>query len=119
MLVGRLTDEKKKLLNQIKVEVRPLPYELPIRTVRTYGVGAVNSDPYYQENLVLSDLPAGVYKITLVYNDHEQQTWVEIFPGQVSYFTFEGEHGFNTVRPPAPTVEFLPEALPSTPTPLP
>jgi murein DD-endopeptidase MepM/ murein hydrolase activator NlpD len=119
VLVGRLTDEKNKLLTHVKVEVRPMPYELPVRTVRTYGIGAVNSDPYYQENMVLSDLPAGLYKITLVYEDEEQQTWVEIFPGQVSYFTFVGKKGFNTVRPPAPTLEFVPEALPSTPTPLP
>jgi murein DD-endopeptidase MepM/ murein hydrolase activator NlpD len=119
VLVGRLMDEKKKLLNQLKVEVRPMPYELPVRSVRTYGIGAVNSDPYYQENLVLSDLPAGVYKITLQYNDKEQQTWVEIFPGQVSYFTFKGEDGFEAVRPSAPTQEFLPEALPATPVQLP
>ena len=119
VLVGRVADEEDDLLTHIKVEVRPLPYELPVRTVRTYGIGAVNSDPYYRENLVLSDLPAGLYKITLEYEDKEQQTWVEIFPGQVSYFTFAGANGFNLTRPPAPTLEFLPEALPSTPTPLP
>ena len=119
VLVGRLMDDKKKLLTRLKVEVRPMPYELPIRLIQTYGVGAVNSDPYYQENLVLSDLPAGLYKITLKYNDNEQQTWVEIFPGQVSYFTFQGESGFSLVRPSAPTPEFLPEGLPATPTPLP
>ncbi len=120
VLVGRLTDDKKKLMNQVKVEVRPLPYQLPVRTVRTYGVGAVNADPYYQENLVLSDLPAGLYKITLQYNEKEQQTWVEIFPGQVSYFTFAGQNGFDVVRPAAPTMEFLPVTstrVPSTPVP--
>jgi murein DD-endopeptidase MepM/ murein hydrolase activator NlpD len=119
VLVGRLMDEKKKLLYQLPVEVRPLPYELPVRTVRTYGTGAVNSDPYYQENLVLSDLPAGVYKITLQYNDKEQQTWVEIFPGQVSYFTFEGTNGFGNAHPPAPTMDFLPGTLQATSTPQP
>jgi murein DD-endopeptidase MepM/ murein hydrolase activator NlpD len=119
VLVGRLMDDKKKLLNQLKVEVRPMPYELPVRTVRTYGTGAVNSDPYYQENLVLSDLPAGVYKITLSFDDKAQQTWVEIFPGQVSYFTFEGDNGFALVRPSAPTQVFLPDGLPATPAPLP
>ncbi len=119
VLVGRVADEEDDLLTHIKVEVRPLPYELPVRTVRTYGIGAVNSDPYYRENLVLSDLPAGLYKITLEYEDKEQQTWVEIFPGQVSYFTFAGANGFNLIRPPAPTLEFLPEALPSTSIPLP
>ena len=119
VLVGRLMDEDNKLLNQFQVQVRPDPSGLPIRTVRTYGVGAVNSDAYYQENMVLSDLPAGVYKISVLYNDKEKQTWVEIFPGQVSYFTFKGENGFNTTRPSAPTLEFLPQALPFTPTPLP
>lgn len=117
VLVGRLMDENKNLLTRIQVQVRPEPSGLPVRTVRTYGVGAVNSDPYYQENMVLSDLPAGLYKISLLYDDEEKQTWVEIFPGQVSYFTFEGENGFDIVRPPAPTLEFLPLDLLSTPVP--
>ncbi|MCX6057672.1 MAG: M23 family metallopeptidase [Chloroflexi bacterium] len=115
VLVGRVMDEDQKLLTRFQVQVRPDPSGLPIRTVRTYGVGAANSDPYYQENLVLSDLPAGLYKITLQYNEEEQQTWVEIFPGQVSYFTFAGQNGFDVVRPAAPTMEFLP--VTSTPIP--
>lgn len=119
VLVGRVMDEKKKLLTRLKVEVRPMPYELPVRTVRTYGVGAVNSDPYYQENLVLSDLPAGVYKITLEYNEEEMQAWVEIFPGQVSYFTFEGLNGFSLERPNPPPLDFLPLEAGNTATPLP
>jgi hypothetical protein len=87
--------------------------------VRTYGSGgAANADPYYNENLVLGDLPAGIYRIVISLDKKEKQTWVEIFPGQVTYFTFEGENGFDTVRPPAPTLEFLPE-LPATPTPIP
>lgn len=119
VLVGRVMDEKEKLLTRLKVEVRPMPYELPVRTVRTYGVGAANSDPYYQENLVLSDLPAGLYKITLVYNEEEMQTWVEIFPGQVSYFTFKGLNGFDQQRPPAPSSGFLPAEFTNTSTPVP
>jgi hypothetical protein len=69
--------------------------------------------------MVLSDLPAGLYKISIRYDDEDMETWVEIFPGQVSYFIFEGLKGFHTVRPPAPTLEFLPQTLPSTPTPPP
>ncbi len=119
VLVGRLMDDKEKLLNRAQVSVQLITPRSPLRIVNTYGIGAVNSDAYYQENLVLGDLPAGIYKITFKYNDEDQQTWVEIFPGQVSYFTFEGENGFNTVRPPAPTLEFLPETLPATPASLP
>ncbi len=125
VLVGRMVDEKGDLLNQLQVDVQLITAKAPLRSVRTYGLGAVNSDPYYHENLVLSDLPAGIYKISLSYKaedsdkyiDHE--TWVEIFPGQVSYITFEGGVGFNIIRPPAPTLEFLPQALPATPTALP
>ncbi len=108
VLVGSLTDEEGKFLNQYPVEVRPLPSEVPLRTVRTYALGTVNPDPYYQENLVLSDLPAGIYKVLLNYKGKDQQFWIQIFPGQVSYFTFTDADGFKIVPPPVPTLEFLP-----------
>lgn len=115
VLVGRLTDEEGKLLNQYPVEVRPMPSEVPLRTVRTYAVGAVNGDAYYQENLVLSDLPAGLYKIAFEYKDRNLQFWADIYPGQVTYFTFTDEDGFTVLPPPVPTLDFLP----GTPTALP
>ena len=108
VLVGRFTDEKGKLLNQFPVEVRPLPSEVPLRKVLTYAKGAVNPDLYYQENLVLSDLPAGIYKVLIEYNDKNVQLFVEIFPGQVTYFTFTDKDGFEVVPPPVPTLDFLP-----------
>ncbi|MEW6085026.1 MAG: M23 family metallopeptidase [Chloroflexota bacterium] len=115
VLVGRITDEKGNLLNQYPVEVRPLPSEVPLRKVITYAQESVNSDPYYQENLVLSDLPAGIYKVLMNYKDKDVQMFVEIFPGQVTYFSFTDEEGFQIVPPPVPTLDFLP----TTATPLP
>jgi hypothetical protein len=104
------------------MEVR-LRYEETKKTylVKTYGSGgAINPDPYYNENMVLGDLPAGIYKITLTYDKKDKQTWVEIFPGQVTYFTFEGENGFGAERPSAPKLDFLPQPTPtSLPTPTP
>ncbi|HQV93107.1 MAG TPA: M23 family metallopeptidase [Anaerolineales bacterium] len=108
VLVGRVTDEKGKLLNQYSVEARPLPSEVPLRKVLTYAEGSVNADPYYQENLVLSDLPAGIYKILMEYKDKDMQFFVEIFPGQVTYFTFTDKDGFQLTPPPVPTLNFLP-----------
>jgi murein DD-endopeptidase MepM/ murein hydrolase activator NlpD len=108
VLVGRLTDDKDKLLYQLSVDVRPMPSEVPLRKVITYAEGAVNSDAYYQENLVLSDLPAGLYKIVLEYNDKKLQFWVDIYPGQVTYFTFSGDDSFQVIPPPVPTLDFLP-----------
>ncbi len=114
VLVGRLTDEKGNPLHWYLVEVRPEPEGKPLRTVRTYGGGATNPDPYYDENLVLSDLPAGIYKLALKYDKKEQQFWVEIFPGQVTYFTFRGADGFAAGPPPTPRLDFLPPSASST-----
>jgi murein DD-endopeptidase MepM/ murein hydrolase activator NlpD len=108
VLVGRLTDEDGNLLYQFPVEVRPMPSEVPLRKVLTYAEGPVNSDDYYQENLVLSDLPAGLYKIAFEYKDKNLQFWADIYPGQVTYFTFTDEDGFQVVPPPIPTLDFLP-----------
>ncbi len=85
--------------------------------VKSYGSGgAINPDPYYNENLVHGDLPAGIYKVLISYEKDKRplQTWVEIFPGQVSYFTFQGDKGFSSERPPAPKLNSLPQ-MPSTP----
>jgi murein DD-endopeptidase MepM/ murein hydrolase activator NlpD len=109
VLVGRITDEKGNLLNQYPIEVRPMPSGVPLRKAITYAQGAVNPDPYYQENLVLSDLPAGIYKLTITYKDKDIQTWVEIYPGQVTYFTFTDEEEFQVTPPPVPTLDFLAE----------
>jgi murein DD-endopeptidase MepM/ murein hydrolase activator NlpD len=116
VLVGRAVDKKGNLMS--RTEVRLISEETQkTYLVKTYGSGgAVNSDSYYRENLVLGDLPAGIYKLTLTYEGKEKQTWVEIYPGQVTYFTFKGEIGFSSERPPEPTLKSLPQ-LPVTPTP--
>ena len=108
LLVGRITDEKGNLLNYYPLEVRPEPSGVPLRKALTYAQGAVNPDPHYQENLVLSDLPAGIYKLTINYKDKDIQTWAEIFPGQVTYFTFTDRNGFEILPPPEPKLDFLP-----------
>ena len=108
VLAGLVLDSRGRPLRSLEVSVQS---EANGRTfvIRTYGDGgAINPDPYYNENLVLGDLPAGIYKVTLRFEDRLRQTWVEIFPGQVAYFTFRGEHGFSGERPPLPALDFLP-----------
>ncbi|GAB4417838.1 MAG: hypothetical protein Kow002_04390 [Anaerolineales bacterium] len=119
VLVGRVSDQNGKLLNFYRVEVRPVPDEKPLRVVRTYAGGATNPDPYYNENMVLSDLPAGVYNIRIEFERKDQQFWVEIFPGQVTYFTFRGKDGFHAGLPPTPSFNFLPVTATPTSTPIP
>ena len=107
ILVGRLTDDEGDLLYQFRVDVRPMPSEVPLRTVKTYAEGPANADPYYNENMVLSDLPAGLYKISFIYQDKPVQYWANIYPGQVTYFTFSGKDAFQVATPPAPKLYFL------------
>jgi murein DD-endopeptidase MepM/ murein hydrolase activator NlpD len=115
ILVGRLTDDKNNLLFQFPVDVRPMPSEVPLRKVITYAEGPVNADPYYQENLVLSDLPAGLYKIAFEYEEKRYQFWIDVYPGQVTYFTFSAKDGFEAATPPVPTLDFLPGTPTTTP----
>ncbi len=119
VLVGRVMDAKEKTLQQVEVQLESVETEKSY-LVKTYGGGgAINRDPYYNENVALSDLPAGFYKITINYEKKKYQTWVEIFAGQTTYFAFAGGKGFNLTRPPAPTLKALPEVLPATPTSIP
>ncbi|MFH1183656.1 MAG: M23 family metallopeptidase [Chloroflexota bacterium] len=107
VLVGRITDSRNNGLQLLDVQVRNTASG-ELRLVRTYGPGAVNPDPYYQENLVLGDLPAGLYRVTFRWDNAEQQEWIRIYPGQVTYFTFHGQDGFSLGPPPTPQIESLP-----------
>jgi murein DD-endopeptidase MepM/ murein hydrolase activator NlpD len=111
VLVGRITDNYNNTLQQVQVTVQNAETS-EAHTVNTYGPGAVNADPYYNENTVLGDLPAGLYKITFNYKDQPEQDWMNIYAGQVTYFTFHGEKGFLVGPPAAPVKDLL-----STPSP--
>jgi murein DD-endopeptidase MepM/ murein hydrolase activator NlpD len=70
---------------------------------RSYGAASpANPDPYYQENMVIGDLPAGKYLIRISYTGVSFSEEVEIFPGQVSYFYFYGKNGIVVGTPPTP-----------------
>jgi murein DD-endopeptidase MepM/ murein hydrolase activator NlpD len=78
----------------------------------SYHRGNVNSDPYYQENLVISDLPAGRYEIVINYLSRIYIQEIDIHPGLVSYFAFRGRNGFTTEPPPIPGADFNPPQSP-------
>ena len=111
VLVARFTDAKDKTLQQVEVSVENTATH-ETQLAKTYGPGPVNADPYYAENLVLGDLPAGLYKITFRYDGKEQQDWMYIYAGQVTYFTFRGALGFKVGPPPAPGLKSLPTSAP-------
>jgi murein DD-endopeptidase MepM/ murein hydrolase activator NlpD len=68
-------------------------------TVYTYGPQTINSDDFYKENFVLSNLPAGWYLITIVFDMKVYQLEVEVFAGTITYFSFQGRNGFSLSFP--------------------
>ncbi|MBI5933475.1 MAG: M23 family metallopeptidase [Chloroflexi bacterium] len=112
VLVGRLHQYNGLLLESTNVRVISDETGV-IRVVRTYGSQTINPDPYYQENMVLSDLPAGLYQVSMVYDGRDHRFWVEILPGQATYFTYTMYGDFKLIPPPTPALDFVP----MTPTP--
>ncbi|GAB4476017.1 MAG: hypothetical protein Kow0088_13510 [Anaerolineales bacterium] len=97
ILAGQLKTYDDFWLQRLKVLIRSLDNGERY-WVATYGEGPVNSDPYYNENLVIGDLPAGWYRI-LIPGETSQHLNIEIFPGRVSYFRYKRGVGFSTELP--------------------
>jgi len=110
VLVARIMDTYQHPLTSHEIIIRSQATQRAW-IVKTYGGIGANSDPYYNENLVLSDLPAGVYQVNVPYAGLNNRLEIQIFPGQVTYFAFQGFEGYNTELPP------LPSGLISTPAP--
>ncbi|MCJ7734467.1 MAG: M23 family metallopeptidase [Anaerolineales bacterium] len=77
---------------------------------KSYQNEAINSDPYYKENLTITNIPAGTYIVYIPVTDigFAYQKTVEIKPGQVTYFRFNVWRGFTSEVPPTPVVIFSP-----------
>lgn len=73
--------------------------------VRSYGPSSVNRDDFYQENLALSDLPAGDYEIYFEFEGTNYKHDISIHPGAITYFTFRPNMGFNDELPAINTPE--------------
>jgi murein DD-endopeptidase MepM/ murein hydrolase activator NlpD len=94
VLVGRITDKHDKPLTHIELHVYAVDDDHDW-IVRTYGPIVVNPDEYYQENLVLSDLPAGKYRLWINYAENDYYGKFEIYPGTITLIKFTGEKGFS------------------------
>jgi murein DD-endopeptidase MepM/ murein hydrolase activator NlpD len=107
--VGRIFDSYGGLLKRQKVnffnqETGQTWY------VFTYGGGSLNPDPYYQENMVLGDLPAGSYSVSTDFDGKIIKEKIEILPGMVTFIQFNGARGFKAGPPPEPYSSYdLPE----------
>lgn len=110
VLAGQVMDKRGQPLHRQTIDVFALDNNRTWQVI-SYGPSSINRDPYYQENVVLGDLPAGRYRLALTYETKRYTQDINIAPGVVNYFTFRGETGFLLQMPPTPTVE-MPEFTP-------
>ena len=111
VLAGRVMNTGGRRVEGQMVIVRPAGGEHYWRA-KTYHFGPIFLDDYYQENLVVSDLPAGKYEISINYLSRIYRREIEIYPGLVTYFSFRGRSGFTTEAPPLPGADFSPPQSP-------
>jgi len=99
VLTGRITGDGGKLSNNTPVVITSLSNNQRW-IVNTYGpaVGA-NHDNYYDENMVISDLPAGDYHVMIVINNLHYQLNTTILPGRVTFFSLSVSKGFSLTLP--------------------
>ena len=98
VLVGKVTSTYGTILDSYLVILKSLATE-KLYQAMTYGPQVVNSDAYYQENVVLGDLPAGLYEINIPYGALNRKITVQVLPGQVTYFAFHGYSGYDMTAP--------------------
>ena len=117
LLVGQIRNYDGRLLELQPIYVHSqLDPELQntekdqIWIARSYKNEAINSDPYYQENFLVPDLPAGLYRVNIPMTNIGLvfSRTIEIRPGQVTYLEFELWEGFTTGPPPTEPVKFTP-----------
>lgn len=100
VLVGRLMKSDGSLIHRLDASV----YSSELKRswgIRTYAPSSVNSDDFYRENLVLSDLPAGSYAFQFSWKETVYRTTFTIQPGAVTYLTFREGVGFYDRLPTA------------------
>lgn len=110
VLAGRVMHTNGVLAEVQEVWVKNLGTD-QLWNVLTYGSEVARSDPFYRENLVLGDLPAGNYEISIAYFGILYKVQLTLEPGRVNYFTFQGRLGFMEFAPPTPDADFTPPPL--------
>ena len=105
VVAGRLTDgASQPLFSQEAILVNLETDKMWVG--ESYGsILTVNHDPYYNENFVVSDLPAGKYLVQIPYYGLYYEETIEVLPGAVTFFRFKGWMGFvdSGLKAPIPT----------------
>jgi hypothetical protein len=115
-LAGRLVDRRGRFISSVYMTLRPINSNGIIRSQQTYDL-TVDSDEVWQENFVMSDLPAGDYQLLFNYDGNNFRREITIYPGRTTFTIFSTfSEFFPTATPPPPPP---PEGETADPTPEP
>jgi murein DD-endopeptidase MepM/ murein hydrolase activator NlpD len=114
ILVGRVVELGGRKIPQVKARLVRIETQR-VYEVISYAQGSANSDDYYDENLVLGDLPAGAYLFYLDFEGQSVKTELEIRSGEVTFFEYRSTKGFDFTRPPDNGPVFIPPDITDTP----
>jgi murein DD-endopeptidase MepM/ murein hydrolase activator NlpD len=91
VLAGRASTTSGELLREVEVQVVALGRDRTYRTF-TYVNEDMQSDPFYRENFVLPDLPAGDYEVRVAYRGRvAYRRQVTINPEQTTFINVQVE----------------------------
>jgi murein DD-endopeptidase MepM/ murein hydrolase activator NlpD len=101
VLAGRITDTYGNLLPEFPLKIRSLETGKKWE-VWTYVLTTIHPDEYYNENFVISDLPAGPYEITIDFVGFQYVAYLTLYAGETNFILFRGRNGFVVHPTPTP-----------------
>lgn len=94
VLAGKVVDTIGNPLPEFLVQIKSVETEQTWE-VWTYALGTVKPDEKYQENFVISDLPAGPYQVQINYLGRPYTAYLFIYAGQTNLIYFHGRDGLR------------------------
>lgn len=95
VLAGRVMNTSGIPLPEQLVQLRSLESD-QVWNVWTYAQDTtIHPDAFYQENFVISDLPAGPYEVRIDFVGRSFTSRFFLYPGQTNVLYFQGRNGFS------------------------
>ncbi len=105
VLAGRVMDSIGRPLAEQLIQIRSLETD-QVWDVWTYAKETVHPDDFYNENFVISDLPAGPYEVRIGFVGRTFTMQLYVYPGRTNLFLFRGRAGFE-IEPTATPADMI------------
>ncbi len=99
-IAGRVIDEQGNYINDVKFSINSKDRDQDW-LMWTYSKNVVNRDNLYQENFILSDLPAGEYEVVVRLRGQTYTADLDVYPGQTTFTVIQqgGPRALTTAEP--------------------